>query len=175
MKCVAIGGVPASGKSTLMREIISLCGLKKHWKYKLLNGSMYKNTCIIGHYTENEKFGGTDRLSMAAPVSMIKFLDIAQTNIIFEGDRLFTKDILLKCIKNYETKIIILRNTDEVIKQRHIDRNDNQKESFLKGRKTKINNILFNETIASKTSYHQLNNIQDTKELASAIYDYLYL
>lgn len=173
MKCIAIGGVPASGKSTLMREIINLCGLKKHWKYKLLNGSMFKNTCIIGHYNDDEQFGGTDRLSMASPVDMIKFLDIAQTNILFEGDRLFTKDILHKCIKNYDTRIIILRNTDDVLKQRHIDRNDNQKESFLKGRKTKINNILFDKIIASRAEYYALNNLDETKKLALKIYNTL--
>ncbi len=173
MKCIAIGGVPASGKSTLMKEIINLCGLKKHWKYKLLNGSMFKNTCIIGHYTDNEQFGGTDRLSMAAPVDMMHFLDIAKNNILFEGDRLFTKDILHKCIENYDTRIIILRNTDEVLKQRHIDRDDNQKESFLKGRKTKINNILFDKIISSKAEFYQLNNFEETKKLALKIFNTL--
>ena len=175
MKCIAIGGVPASGKSTLMREVISLCGLKKHWKFKLLNGSMYKNTCIIGHYPEGQKFGGTDRLSMAAPVDMIKFLDITKTNILFEGDRLFTKQILKKCINNFDTQIIVLRNNDETLKQRHIERDDNQKESFLKGRKTKINNILFDPIISEHTSFYELHDLDDTKKLANKIYEDLYI
>lgn len=173
MKAVAIGGVPASGKSTLLKTIIKQCGLKKHWKYKLLNGTMFNNTCIIGKYPENETFGGTDRLSMASPKDMYEFIDLKKANILFEGDRLFTKDILHKLIKTYETRIIVIRNDDEVLAQRHIQRGDNQKESFLKGRKTKINNILFDPIIKDKAEIYELNSMHDTENLAKDIYQYI--
>ena len=83
LSCVAIGGVPATGKSTLMRRIIELAKEQTSlttWKYGLLNGYMFADVLIIGTYPENETFGGTDRLSMASPKHMEKFIEWACTN-----------------------------------------------------------------------------------------------
>tara|TARA_R100000773_G_scaffold1465_6_gene2175 strand:+ start:734 stop:1300 length:567 start_codon:yes stop_codon:yes gene_type:complete len=176
-KAIAIGGVPASGKSTLMKQFItdqSLNNKFKNWSYGLLNGVMFDNTYIIGTYKADQVFGGTDRLSMAAPASMQNFINAVHGNIVFEGDRLFTLNIILMLIKKFETHVIVLNNDEKTLEQRHKERKDSQSKKFQKGRKTKINNILLNKDINSISQIYQLNTFDDTRDLAKNMHKIIY-
>ena len=175
-KAVAIGGVPATGKSTLMKQIISTKGTKSltSWKYGLVNGYLLDDVCVIGTYPADETFGGTDRLSMASPVDMMKFMDFNKYSFIFEGDRLFTKKILTKASKLFDLKIIILEQSDETLKERHILRGDTQSEKFLKGRKTKIQNIKEDEAVKDLIQLYTLEDYKDTDHLTKEIISYLW-
>ena len=171
-KAVAIGGVPATGKSTLMKAIIEK--LKKTsspttWKFGLLNGLMFDNICIIGTYPAEQTFGGTDRLSMAAPKDMQKFMDWGERSILFEGDRLFTKNILENLLEKYDTKIIVLDCDEQTLNERHKARGDSQTEKFLKGRATKIQNILKSEAIKIRTEIYTLSRLKLTDDLADQV------
>ena len=172
-KAIAIGGVPASGKSTLMKQFItdqSLNNKFKTWSYGLLNGVMFGNTYIIGTYKADQIFGGTDRLSMAAPTSMYNFIHAVNGNIIFEGDRLFTLNIILMLIEKFDTHVIVLNNDEDTLEGRHKARKDTQSQKFKKGRKTKINNILLNKKVSAISSIYELNTYDDTRNLSKKLH-----
>jgi dephospho-CoA kinase len=150
---VAIGGEPATGKTSLVRDLIFRLGgegkLEK-FKFGLLRGHFHRteNLMLLGIYDEST-FAGTDRLSMAVINDAIKYLDEIRTRaefkdaaLLFEGDRLFNKRFLDKCKECAPTAVMVLRVSEETKKQRHIDRGDTQSEVWLRSRKTKIENLL---------------------------------
>tara|TARA_R100001463_G_scaffold34593_6_gene75911 strand:- start:840 stop:1349 length:510 start_codon:yes stop_codon:yes gene_type:complete len=162
-RVIAIGGVPATGKTTLMRQIIKDMLPLKTFKYKLLRGlyNRDKNIYIIGIY-DKSLFSGTDKLSMAVQPDFIEFANkIPQDNIIFEGDRLFNQSLF----DNMKCEIIVIKAKPELIEQRHILRNDTQKEKFKKAKQTKINNIIENNNVMSFDN----NNKQDIKIIKNYI------
>ena len=156
-RVIAIGGVPASGKTTLMREIIKQYMPLSTFKYKLIQGLYNRklNIYIIGVYN-NELFSGTDRLSMAAQPSFIELVKkIKKGVILFEGDRLFNQSLfdVVQCDK------IILNAKEDVILQRHKDRKDTQSDKFKKAKHTKIKNIVDKNVV----TLFDNNNKEDTK------------
>lgn len=149
MKICAIGGEPGSGKSTLVKQIISQLPDLKPFKYLKLRGlySGPKNLFILGVYEEGEVFSGTDRLSMAVQPDADKFLthvlqNLPTHNILFEGDRLFNGKFLTACEATAPTRAYVLTVSDEEKKRRYAERGTNQNEQFLRSRATKYRNIL---------------------------------
>lgn len=137
---IAIGGVPASGKSTLMKKVIKEYKPLKTFKYGLIRGLYDKeqNLYFIGIY-DDSVFCGTDKLSMAVQPHFFKLIDkLPQARFVFEGDRLFNQSLFDK----YDCEIVVLNANEETIDQRHKQRSDNQTDRFKKAKQTKINNIL---------------------------------
>ena len=166
-RCIAIGGVPAVGKSTIVSNFFKYNDYWQDYKYKKLRGHYSKelNLFIIGIYGTSV-FSGTDRLSMAVNPDFVEFVKkySDKYNILFEGDRLFTLNNLLMLEKYYDLKTCIICSNET--KQRHIQRKDNQSETFIKGRTTKINNILSN--IKNFTMYDN-NKLGDDKIIYNKI------
>ena len=137
---IAIGGVPASGKSTLMKKVIKEYKPLKTFKYGLIRGlyDKEKNLYFIGIY-DDSVFCGTDKLSMAVQPHFFKLIDkLPQARFVFEGDRLFNQSLFDK----YDCEIVVINANEETIDQRHKQRSDNQTDRFKKAKQTKINNIL---------------------------------
>ena len=157
MKCVAIGGEPATGKTTLVKEILKDQQMQDY-KFGLLRGHLLEslNLLVLGIYN-NDTFCGTDKLSMAVNSHFLKFLQITKRNFLFEGDRLFSKNNLEYINKLHETKVLILENDKKTLDNRHLSRKDNQSVIFKKGRKTKILNIKNH----IPHQLHTLSNIND--------------
>jgi adenylate kinase len=156
-RIIAVGGVPATGKTTLMRKVIKSLLPLKTFKYGLIRGlyNKDKKVYIIGIY-DNSLFGGTDKLSMAVQPDFMKFAKkITQDKIIFEGDRLFNQSLFNKL----DCEIIVLKVDPKTIHTRHILRNDTQSEKFKKAKQTKINNIIENNSVVE----FENNNEEDTK------------
>lgn len=149
---VGIGGEPGVGKSTLMHRIIAKLD-KKYGEaliieLDLLKGLAWNNGKVIvfGKYTEDEKFPGTDRLSMAVQPVAATFLQhpgFLTSHILFEGDRLFNSSFLHTCAHSphRDPYFFILDAPDHVLKARRRKRGHKMTLSFLKGRKTKIENL----------------------------------
>lgn len=168
LKCIAIGGEPATGKTTLVQFIFD--ELKtKDMAFGMVRGHYQqdKNLVLLGIYSGQDTFKGTDKLSMAVNSHFVKYVEKQQRNILFEGDRLFSLNNLILIDKYYDLRIIVLQQTDEILHQRHISRNDNQSEKFIKGRKTKIKNIL--NHFGNRIEKHQLSTIEESKNLAKDI------
>ncbi len=164
MKIIAIGGEPGSGKSTLMKRLIQHYDVEpKYNEVKLVPYLQKNNLYVLGKYEEGEVFSGTDRMSMAVQPEAIKFLASLSNDsiVLFEGDRLFTASFLEDCLDKYDLKIIYLSTEKNIRKQRYLDRGSEQDETWLRGRETKISNILTNINLLFNVSCFKNNNIED--------------
>lgn len=156
VRVIAMGGEPATGKSTLMFKLISMADDWQTVKPEKLLDAMYSkklNLYILGKYeNDGNVFQGTDRLSMAVQPDADKFFSNLEhesnivgdsPNVIFEGDRLFNGKMLEKLAYLFpnDFKMIILTVKNSTLDQRHIDRKDDQDDKFKNSRKTKISNI----------------------------------
>jgi GTPase SAR1 family protein len=144
---IALGGEPASGKTTLLKRI------RKNFP----NLTPFKNGLVRGEYCPHNKvyfvgvfddtmFEGTDKLSLSVQPSFIEFVNSTpDAKIVYEGDRLFNASLF----EQLKSVIFILELSPSIHKARHSQRGHEQNETFLKGRKTKIENTKnsFNHTI----------------------------
>jgi len=96
---------------------------------------------------------------------------LGKRNILFEGDRLFSLNNLRDIKDKYHLRTVVLQQDDETLHQRHIDRGDTQSDKFLKGRKTKIANILAADDLSIEV--YQLNEISDTISLKDDLWSWL--
>lgn len=175
-RVIAIGGMPGSGKSTLMKKIIeALSPTEKYNSYKLVPYLQKNNIYILGKYEEGEVFSGTDRMSMAVQPEAIKFLDSLEKDsiILFEGDRLFTSSFLEHCIDKYELDIVYLKVDNVVREERYKQRGSDQNKTWIQGRETKINNILTNMTLMFNVTSFSNNNEVDQKKIYHYIMEQL--
>lgn len=166
-KIVAIGGIPASGKTTIIKKFFFKYPKFKTFKWRLISGHFIKelNLFILGRYDGNDTFLGTDKLSMSVQPDYKRFINkYKDVNILFEGDRLFNIKSLDESKLTHNLKVYIIESYDT--DKRHKDRNDNQSEKFIKGRYTKIKNIktyLNNEfTILNNDLYEDIQTNFDT-------------
>lgn len=137
-----IGGMPVSGKTTLMRRIRDQLGEMTLEKHGLLRYENYPKHVILGIYAD-DIFDGTDKLSMAVMKDAVDFLKENQKTVLVEGDRLFTSKFLNSAkALNYKVVINILQVDDTAeIARRFAQRGEMQDIKFLKGRHTKLENI----------------------------------
>ena len=176
MKVIAIGGEPGAGKSTLMKRVIEHFKMEpKYDSYKLVPYLLSDNVYVLGKYEEGQTFSGTDRMSMAVQPEAIKFLKTLPSNavVLFEGDRLFTASFLEHCNENYDTTMIYLKTNKEVRQERYKERGSNQDETWLRGRESKISNILTNMTLMFITETFENNNLEQQNAVYERILDYV--
>ena len=144
-RIIAIGGEPASGKSTLMKRILKEYLPLKTFSYGLIKGLHSKdpNVYFIGIY-DNSVFCGTDKLSMAVQPDFIKLVNnIKEATFVFEGDRLFNQSLF----DQKECEIFVLEVSEATLHERHENRQDNQTDKFKRAKRTKIQNIKKNNKV----------------------------
>jgi hypothetical protein len=185
VKVIAMGGEPATGKTTLMFKLISMADDWQTVKPEKLLDAMYSkklNLYILGKYVnDGNVFQGTDRLSMAVQPDAEKFFsnlayessaDDHTVNVIFEGDRLFNGKLLDKLSEWFPEsfKVLVLTASHDVKEQRHLDRKDDQDDKFKNSRKTKIENICsslflrdYIEVSSNNDAEEQKNNLNKIK------------
>jgi len=144
MKLIGVIGEPATGKTTLMRRVLSRLGDNyTPFKYgKLLYGRQYpRDLFVLGIYPKGETFGGTDRLSMAVQPVAIRFLRKIPPKaiVLFEGDRL-TRAGFLEAAGDKLQLFLIEATTAEKMR-RHKARHDTQSNQFHRSRATLISRI----------------------------------
>jgi dephospho-CoA kinase len=181
IRVIAVGGEPATGKTTLMFKLIDMADDWVTCKPEKLLDALYSktlNTYILGKYEKGSTFQGTDRLSMAVQPDAEKFIsslnyEDSDVNVIFEGDRLFNSKFLEHCSKNTKRfNIILLQVAADIVKQRHINRNDTQTEKFINGRKTKLDNISSSLVLMDYISVRENNTVVDQQKIISDIVNY---
>jgi len=170
-KIVAVGGQPGTGKTTLFRKFME----SKKWENvepaKLVSAMYNKemDLYILGKYQEGETFAGTDRLSMAVQPELQKWIQTHNSNILFEGDRVFNQSFLEFAMALPETdlQIVYLKAPKNILEQRYKDRGSDQSEQFLRGRETKYSNLLSNfELMSYITEFANTNLEEQSKVLA---------
>ena len=184
VRVIAMGGEPATGKTTLMFKLISMADDWQTVKPEKLLDAMYSkklNLYILGKYVnDGNVFQGTDRLSMAVqPDATAFFSNLAyesnadghSVNVIFEGDRLFNGKMLDRLSELFpnDFKILILTVKDSTLDQRHIDRKDDQDDKFKNSRKTKISNIMGSLTLMDYIETMVNENLDDQSKIIDVI------
>ncbi len=141
---IYIAGLPVTGKTTLLRNIRQNLGSFQLEKNGLLNYENYPNHIVLGSYEDNSTFAGTDKLSMAVNKDAIEFLKKNSKPVIVEGDRLLNSKFLDAAISSgYEVKLLVCQvDTTEEILNRYKQRGKMQSMTFIKGRDTKLKNMI---------------------------------
>lgn len=148
----AIGGAPATGKSTLVQRTLAHYGAFKRFDWGTCKGRIYDDTplIVLGRYGPDRDFGGTDALAMNAIVDTKDFLDSAAESdehenhtVLLEGDRLFNESFLDYCDDHWSIDLTAwcLTADETALEARHVERGDDQSDSWLEGRKTKYENL----------------------------------
>lgn len=111
-------------------------------------------------------FEGTDKLSMTVIDDAIEFvkqqMDSEQKSVVFvEGDRLFN----IRFLKETKALLLLIDANERILKARHIERGDNQTETFLKSRRSKVENFI------SKYKAQRIwnNTLQDQERILNFI------
>lgn len=153
MNAVAVGGSPASGKTTLFRELMSATGGPLRWWRQKRGLVVYhehskSKAIILGDYSSDGTFAGTDKLSMAVQKEAIAFVKMLSAGdacpaILFEGDRLYNNSFLGALEETIPggLTVVELFAGEDVLKARHAARGDTQTEKWLAGRATKLANV----------------------------------
>jgi len=170
---VMIGGIPCSGKSTLMRNIIEHLGSHEDCEpMKLFPCQKHNDVLVVGRYPIGETFGGTDRISYGAISKFRDFIEQENSNykhILIEGDRFFRATDIEWLLSEHDAKVFILKVSPEVEKQRHVDRGDEQSEKWLQTRRTLINNLQTNFIIMNDLNIRQTDTSQILDEVKNEI------
>lgn len=178
MKVIAIGGVPAVGKTTIMKEFMKQSDYPwVEWNASKLMPSLICSTlktAVLGRYDDSEPFGGTDRFSMAVQPEAEEFFrkKAGPMRVVFEGDRLFNSTMLefLANEPGIELQILLITADEKLIEDRHVFRKDTQSDVFKKGRETKYNNIRSNFLLMDYITVFENN----TKDDLNLIVDHLW-
>lgn len=172
-KIMAISGEPGTGKTSLMWRFINQYKWETREDVKLVN-SLYNKELdlhLLGKYEQGEVFAGTDRFSMAVQPAAIEFVQKTESNILFEGDRLTNGkfyDFLLT-LPDTEVQFLIITAKKDTLTERYQLRNSNQSDTFLKGRKTKIDNIMSNFEYMDYREVVQNEDERDQTEILKRI------
>lgn len=151
MLIVGVGGVPASGKTSLMRKAMQrLDGTWREFQFGECRGhhNRQHRVFVLGRYSPRVQFAGTDKLSMSAARNCLEFCkrialsdDHTQSTILFEGDRLFSASFINQLLEMpaVDVELFVLAVEPEVLAERREGRVQN--ESWVAGRHTKVANI----------------------------------
>lgn len=184
VRVIAMGGEPATGKTTLMFRLISMADDWQIVKPEKLLDAMYSkklNLYILGKYANDVNvFQGTDRLSMAVQPDAEKFFSALDyesntndhsVNVIFEGDRLFNGKLLDKLSELFPNsfKVLVLTASHDTKEQRHVDRKDDQDDKFKNSRATKISNIMGSLTLMDYIETMVNENLDDQSKIIDVI------
>lgn len=144
-KTIYLGGVPASGKSTLFRrirgELFSHATAFKHGLCRGVECGPYK---MIGVF-DGRAFEGTDGLSMCVIDDALDYVAGLERGghravVFVEGDRLFCERFL----RETSAEAFIVEAYQRVLDQRRRQRAANgcgQTDTFLQSKRTKVDNL----------------------------------
>jgi len=141
MKLVYIIGAPASGKTSVMRQIVGK--FKKEEILQPFAHTIYENGLIqLGR--DRMPFGGTDALSMSVQPKVIAWLaEKTPQWVIGEGDRL-TNRKFFKAVKEigYDLAIWYLDTPQWEADERRRARGTRQNMTWVRGRERKVANLI---------------------------------
>ena len=173
MPVLLVGGVPCSGKSTVMRGIIKEMGSAVNVEpMPLFSCQKHGDILVMGRYPEGEKYGGTDRLSYGTISKFRDFIDQEapkHKHILIEGDRYFRATELEWVLDNHDTKVYILTVDLKEENRRHKERNDNQNSTWLQGRRSVISNILTSFALMGRVEVRSNQTLEDSENIKKEI------
>ena len=84
-------------------------------------------------------------------------------------DRLFTASFLEHCVDKHDLQILYLSTVKAVRQERYKERGSDQNEKWLKGRETKISNILSNFLLMFNVYKYENNTLEEQKEILESV------
>lgn len=149
---VAIGGEPASGKTTIVEHVISetseVLYNGNNFKWGELVGEFWTEDelLVYGRYDGSKEHEGTDVLSMSANNHTIQFTEMVTSidrfnYVLFEGDRLWNKNFI-ETIREHEDIDFhgyVLDVDQQTLEERRVDRDSDHTDGWLAGKKTEYN------------------------------------
>lgn len=133
-------GVPGSGKTTLVRELV--LGRRRMVVTQPFAHTVYEDGLVqLGR--DRGTHGGTDALSMSVQPNVVAALEAgAWPRILAEGDRLANPSFFEAVVAaGYELDVVLLSVPAEVAADRRAARGTDQDERWLRGRESKIANL----------------------------------
>lgn len=141
-------GEPGVGKSSVMKALMNnffspvrliLTEPVKHTAFSFfLDSSAIE--IVLGSY--DREFGGTDTLSYTCVDQVKQLLMFTNCqNIYGEGDRIANRPFFDWCKANLDFKLIVIQGSAELVKARRLQRGSQQNETWLRGRKSKVENL----------------------------------
>lgn len=133
-------GQPGAGKTTVLAALTE--GESADLRSKPFAHMSYPNGAIqLGRTRED--FGGTDALAMSVQPKVLAWLAHDRPTAVFgEGDRLGNgKFFRAVDALGYGLTVVLLRTPDEVAAGRRADRGSKQNETWLLGRRSKVENL----------------------------------
>ena len=174
---IILGGIPTSGKTSIVRSILGQWGSYEACEpLPLFACQKYGDILVVGKYKTGEKFCGTDRLSYGTISKFRDFIDQEapkHKHIFLEGDRFFRAKDLEWLLDNHDAKVYILTVSAEEEKRRHIQRQDTQTEKWLQGRHTQISHILTNFMLMNNIDVRSNENENDSENIKKEIMELL--
>lgn len=176
-RIVAIGGEPATGKTTLMRKLledlklsmeVKQSGLLRYHEGVVEGQVVY----VLGIYSDPDKiFAGGDLLSMAVQPAAKDFLGFLEGDsvIIFEGDRLFNQSFLEFCDDLGELCVILLKVPGDVVTARRMIRSPDQDEKFCASRRTKVSGVFANPALQKRCKWIENETIEQQNRLGEIL------
>lgn len=141
---ISIIGIPASGKSSLLKSIMKSLGEPERINFgQDFKCTKFNDILVLGQYGERT-FSGTDswKYSSIATGVFENFLNFKvkdYRHIIFEGDRLTSK--VKFCAKNFDTKVYLLNINEDEENERQASRGNKQTSKWLKSRHSQMRNL----------------------------------
>jgi len=186
MKIVCLLGEPGAGKSTLMKRLIDELDVNLRYFDAVDLVPFHTNSdrkiMVLGKYEDGEVFGGTDKMSMQVQAYAVEFLDNLDKNtlfkdvevILFEGDRLANSKFLEHFSEDHQLYVIYLQTSEKTRKQRFLERNSDQNETWLAGRNTKVQNIVKNFLLMDYIEKWDNNNLEDQSKIVARVEGIVY-
>lgn len=177
---VAIGGAPATGKSSLMKEVLEATSDQLYngnrFKWGELEGNFYtKDSLVIfGLYDGSKEREGTDVLSKSANNHTKQFtkmlVDLPKFDtVVFEGDRLFNRPYLDMVREHPQINLdaYVLHAPEDELDARHNARGDDQDEKWRQGMRTqyeKYRGESWTTVLTNTTEEDRQQNVQEIRD-----------
>ena len=146
-------GLPGCGKTTLMRVILNEFRMVEADEMVVEGSIKYhkfekQKTLVLGIYDEST-FAGTDRLSKSCPPKFREWLtDNAEKyegwNVYLEGERFMNGKTLDALFQQEEMNLVCLQVSEAELERRRKARNNTQDPKWMKGMRTRVENVCKN-------------------------------
>jgi adenylate kinase family enzyme len=169
---ILIIGVPAAGKSNLLKSIMKTFGAPKRLNFgKGFKCTQFNDILVLGQYN-NSTLSGIDSWSNSTITTgvfenFINFKVKHYRHIIFEGETFISK--LKFLAENFDSKFFLLTMNPEEEIERHKFRGNKQSSKYIKSRHKQLQNIRSDSSLQGHLVIRENNTLEGASIIKSEI------